>query len=476
VTRAPGAGRAGCPGRVLRSATVAVALLALVGAGAGPASAAGPWSAPRTVGPVVPDGEGSSLTAEAGPSGGVLLRRFEVDGRGTTALLPRSAGTPVFRGAGLLLQDGKGVPVDYGDGTPTVALADGDQTVAIADQSFAADAPPLSYGVVGPSGRPVSIRPTRIAGLRRGPTVRAAGPHLAVSALLLDLGGLDAQVWLARGTSGAGGARLGIARPVTPRAEIDDHRMAIGPRGHVLVAWTVRHGDGSDSTDDVLARTVSPHGRLSPVRRIGRLAGDASLESVAVDARGRSAVAWSGPERATPTGAAPPSTFWIAQGRGGRPPTRGRVYLRGRTTASGTDEIRSGELAFAGPGPPVVAVLRGGLGTNAAEVGTAATAGTLRRLSPRGVEVETLRLAAAPDGTAAVAFSGNPDVPLESGAVWAARRAAGADAFGNADRLARGTGGQPAVAVTPDGGRILVAWIGSGAGRTTYVLEDRSPR
>lgn len=466
------------PRRRIRCLGVAAVLLTAGCSWTAPAPApaatspAAPWSGPRTVGPVVPDGEGGFLTAAAGPNGSVLLRRYDVDGPDTTALLPLAADVAVFRGGLRLERDGRAVRVDYGDGAPTVALTAGDRTIAVADSGFGADAPPLSYGVVGPPGGPAPVVATRIAGLWQRPTVHAAGAHVALSAVRLDPEGPEGRVWLARGTPGTGVPRLGAARPVTPRAQIDDHVTAVGPRGDVLVAWTVEHGAGDDEVDDVLARTVSPHGRLSAVRRLGRVRGDVDLASAAVDADGRSAVAWSGPAPGTESENLRPSTFWIAQGRGGRPPASGRPYVRGRTSRTTSDGARSGELAFAGPGPPLVALLRGGTDAASAEVGTADTARSLRRLSPRGVSVDALHLSAAPDGTAAVAFSGNPDVPLEYGAVWAARRPAGTRTFGVADRLARGSGGGPAVAVTPDGRRTVVAWIGSRGARTTYVVAD----
>ncbi|WP_036726265.1 hypothetical protein [Patulibacter minatonensis] len=463
------------PGSSRRRATIAllttVAALAASGAAVPPVGAA--WSAPRTVGPPVEDGDDGFLTAATGPTGSILLRRYDVDGSGTTSVLSRSADEATFRGRIRLQRAGRPVSVSYGDGDPTVAPVGGGRTIAIADPGYGSDGPPLGYGVVGPTGDRASVVETRITGDWSQPALRASGRRVVISAEVEDRSSGDTRVWMARGTPGAGLGRLAPARSVTPPGDIGDHRTAIGPKGDVLVAWTVERGAGDDEVTDVFARTISRSGRLSPVRRIGHAGPDVEFASAAVDRTGRTAVAWFGPAAGIAPVDSAPKTFWIALGSPGAAPARSRPYLRGRLVRRETDEAFRGELAFAGPGPALIALEHDRADMTSAEVGTVDSSRSLRRLSPRGASVGGLRLATAPDGTAAVTFAGNPDVPGEFGAVWAATRDRVTGRFGVAERLARGTDRQPAVAVTPDGRRTVVAWIGSRGLRTTYAVAER---
>lgn len=172
------------------------------------------------------------------------------------------------------------LPSDDGDVFPYDLWTDphGSRMVAVGFDGLR-----LRQAVAGPKGWRITDRPERLPGA--GDQRLRLDPHGRIVTVFRH----DERLWLRRG----GGRRrvLGPISPgfVTDAGQPDPWAMAMGADGTTAIAWA--HGTA------IFLRTVTPEGRLAPVRRLGQAErrGDEIQLLLAVDGRGDAHTMFSSP-------------------------------------------------------------------------------------------------------------------------------------------------------------------------------------
>jgi hypothetical protein len=446
------------PRAVARSsaALVVVALPALGLATADPARAG--WTRPVALGPAPPaDDESVAVQPVVVRDGRAVVawrsgvdeatpdRLFEVPAAGGPSAAPRPSP----------LRDEDGTVALAG--TDVVAAIGDDRIVALADDPRSPTTR-LRFGVTDASLRPAALRTVRLHGEPRRAVVRARGGRIAIAALVAPAGGDSADERLVVATGPADGPlRL---RALSKPGAIEEYDVAIGSAGDVAAVWTVEHVEADGRSRSVLGRTLSADGRRGPLRALGPRSRTVELGSVDVDHRGRSAATWVADRTpVTSIGVDVALRPWVARaaragafvpvryGEGGRPLSADRAFPSADAVAA----------TFGDTGGLVLAVSGGGR----VAAGPLARSGRLRRLNPRG-HAAVLLSAAGAGGRAAVAWAPVPGVdapdPFALQPAFVAVREPGGH-FGGSHRLGAAVTDGPALAFSPDGSRLVAAWL-----------------
>ena len=303
----------------------------------------------------------------------------------------------------------------------------------------------------GTFGSPRTIATSTGAGGNGAPVVAAndAGIVLAAWGAVTrsDCGRRSIRVALRRPSSGSFGA------PVTLRGRglPEGPSAAVGAGGDMLVAWAGRLGNGRTTIE---AR-YRPAGRSwGAVERLGASTVAGPLVT-AIAQNGRAYVAWGSQSISESTGLR--ASFSVAVHPAGARRFRPAHELERITTPVGYLPRLGPVLALAGTGAFVAWTGH----DTAWRVRVASTDPTGRfdtpqTVSPAGTDAALGDLAALPDGTAAVAWSGLDDERLVKNTM-AAVRGPGA-AFGPPELVSDGALRQPSIAIDPTNHRPTVVW------------------
>ncbi len=303
----------------------------------------------------------------------------------------------------------------------------------------------------GDVGAPMVITTSTAPGGDLGPAVAAnnAGQVVAAwsSVTSSDCRRSSVQVALRR----PGGSTFGS--PVTVRGSglPQSPSIAIGVRGDILVVWARRLGEGRTAIEARMRPAGQGWGALMTIGR-GTVAGTVTT---AVAQNGRAYVAWGTSSISESTGLT--ARFQVAV----RP--AGAASFRSAQTL----ELVRTPVAYLPRMGPVLALA----GTNAFVAWTGHDSawrvrvsgtdssgrfGAAQSVSPAGEGAVLGDLAALPDGTAAVAWSGLDSENLVKNVVAAVRPPGGA--FGPPEQVSDGALRQPAIALDPTTRRPTVTW------------------
>jgi len=295
--------------------------------------------------------------------------------------------------------------------------------------------------------------------------------------------GFAAVAWT-EGAEDFGGGRIrlavrrpggGFARPVTvARVEggevIGPLEIALGPRGHLVVAYV--RGSGAVTHVGRRAGRLGPATSLGPAREFGSIA-------PAIDRDGRVVVAW--------------QTQDGGEEAGLRPVVRAAVRRPGRRAFGASQRLDPGTARARPSGPVRAELLPDGTALvvwgspNRSELETAgavraATAGRTGRFgAPQTLATDAgePRLATGRGGEALVAWVAVPrdSDELDADEILAAQRPAAGGPFGRPEVVSAGEGAvNPAFAFDPVSGRPLAVWgAPAGGERERLRFAERMP-
>ncbi len=343
------------------------------------------------------------------------------------------------------------------EGPDALAALGDDRIVALADDPRS-PATRIRFGLSDAALRPAGVRTLDLHGEPRRPVVRASGGHLAIAALVAPEGATASAERVVVATGPADG-RLVVRRLSAPGG-IADFAIDVGASGDVAAVWSVERRDEDGRSRRVFGRTMSADGRTGPIRALGPWSETIEIGSVDVDRRGRSAATWIAD--ATPVGSIDGDLRrrpWVARARrrGALVPVRfgdgGRPLSSDRPIGS-ADAVAA---TFADSGGLVLAVE----GHGRVSAGPLRRSGRLQRLSPRGHPAAIDAVAGA-GGRTAVAWSpvigaDAPDLFAPQPSFVSVRGPGGR--FAAPHRLGTAITAGPTIAVSPDGRRVVAAWL-----------------